>query len=190
MKTCALGEFIFRAASCFVVTIMSAPTPSSSRVIKGRSSCQICRARKTRCELPDPDSTPLSVPLPLEQKCHRCKTLSLSCIVEKPEPGRKPGPKKRRITPEESPEDFDLGPNLVATFEPDPWGVKSSLDTTPVISPGPIDPSDDIAIQYHGRSLELTATRLRRAFKEDETFAYSSKRLDLLQFRQRALDAW
>ncbi|CBQ67422.1 conserved hypothetical protein [Sporisorium reilianum SRZ2] len=47
-----------------------------------RRSCQMCQQRKARCELPDLDVPSSALPLPDHQKCHRCKTLQISCIVD------------------------------------------------------------------------------------------------------------
>ncbi|CDS02208.1 uncharacterized protein SPSC_02268 [Sporisorium scitamineum] len=47
-----------------------------------RRSCQMCQQRKARCELPDLEVPSSALPLPDHQKCHRCKTLQISCIVD------------------------------------------------------------------------------------------------------------
>jgi hypothetical protein len=64
-------------------------TPGSSsktlldRRLHGRKSCVLCRRRKQRCELPDDvDIAPSSEALEPERACHRCKVLSLPCVIE------------------------------------------------------------------------------------------------------------
>ena len=47
-----------------------------------RRSCELCKVRKTRCELPDLDIPSSSEPLPPEKACHRCQVLSLPCVVD------------------------------------------------------------------------------------------------------------
>ena len=54
-----------------------------------RRSCEICKARKTRCELPDVNVQSSTEPQPLEFSCHRCRTLVLPCVVN--DEGRKRG---------------------------------------------------------------------------------------------------
>lgn len=47
-----------------------------------RRSCDLCKVRKTRCELPDLDVLSSSNPLPADKACHRCRVLSLPCVVD------------------------------------------------------------------------------------------------------------
>lgn len=47
-----------------------------------RRSCDVCKIRKTRCELPDLEVVSSSTPLPLDKSCHRCRILSLPCVVD------------------------------------------------------------------------------------------------------------
>ncbi|ORX36357.1 hypothetical protein BD324DRAFT_651597 [Kockovaella imperatae] len=54
-----------------------------------RRSCNVCKIRKTRCELPDQMIPSSTTPLPRDKACHRCKTLSLVCIVD--DKGRRRG---------------------------------------------------------------------------------------------------
>ncbi|GAA93424.1 uncharacterized protein L969DRAFT_96052 [Mixia osmundae IAM 14324] len=71
---------------------------SAPRRVTSRRTCQICRQRKSRCELPD---AALDMPpglLSRELACHRCQILSLSCDLA-PESTRK----RRRLDAE--PED-------------------------------------------------------------------------------------
>lgn len=47
-----------------------------------RRSCDLCKVRKTRCELPDLEIPSSSHALPGDKACHRCKVLALPCIVD------------------------------------------------------------------------------------------------------------
>ncbi|WWC73543.1 uncharacterized protein I206_107515 [Kwoniella pini CBS 10737] len=47
-----------------------------------RRSCDVCKVRKTRCELPDLDVPSGPTPLPTDKACHRCRVLALPCIVD------------------------------------------------------------------------------------------------------------
>lgn len=47
-----------------------------------RRSCDVCKIRKTRCELPDLEVPSSQEPLPPDKACHRCKILSLPCVVD------------------------------------------------------------------------------------------------------------
>ncbi|WWD20195.1 hypothetical protein CI109_104671 [Kwoniella shandongensis] len=61
------------------------PLPSTEARAKrthARRSCDVCKVRKTRCELPDLDVPSGPDPLPLDKSCHRCKVLALPCIVD------------------------------------------------------------------------------------------------------------
>lgn len=53
----------------------------------------MCKIRKTRCELPDLDVPSSQTPLALDKACHRCRILSIPCIVD--DSGKKP---RKRIT--------------------------------------------------------------------------------------------
>lgn len=59
-----------------------------------RRSCELCKVRKTRCELPDIDVPSSTEALPVDKACHRCKVLALPCIVD--DVARKPGKKRGR----------------------------------------------------------------------------------------------
>ena len=73
---------------------MSAPAPElRAKRTHARRSCDVCKIRKTRCELPDLDVPSSQTPLPLEKACHRCRILSIPCIVD--DSGKKP---RKRIT--------------------------------------------------------------------------------------------
>lgn len=58
-----------------------ASEPKAKRT-HARRSCDLCKVRKTRCELPDLDILPSSTPLPIDKSCHRCRVLSLPCVVD------------------------------------------------------------------------------------------------------------
>ena len=62
---------------------------SRTKRTHARRSCEVCKLRKTRCELPDVNVPSSSQPQPWEKSCHRCKTLSVACIVD--DTGRKRG---------------------------------------------------------------------------------------------------
>lgn len=53
-----------------------------ARRTHARRSCNTCKVRKTRCELPDLDVPSSPEPLPKEKSCHRCSTLCLPCVVD------------------------------------------------------------------------------------------------------------
>lgn len=53
-----------------------------ARRTHARRSCNTCKVRKTRCELPDLDVPSSAEPLPKEKACHRCSTLCLPCVVD------------------------------------------------------------------------------------------------------------
>lgn len=53
-----------------------------ARRTHARRSCNTCKVRKTRCELPDLDVPSSAEPLPKEKSCHRCSTLCLPCVVD------------------------------------------------------------------------------------------------------------
>jgi hypothetical protein len=57
-----------------------------------RRSCDLCKLRKTRCELPDLDIVASSEPQLYEKSCHRCKVLSLPCIVDDTKGRARPKP--------------------------------------------------------------------------------------------------
>lgn len=52
-----------------------------ARRTHARRSCNVCKVRKTRCELPDLGVPASSDPLPEDKSCHRCRVLSLPCVV-------------------------------------------------------------------------------------------------------------
>ena len=56
------------------------PEPKAKRT-HARRSCDVCKVRKTRCELPDLEVPSGSTPLPEDKACHRCRVLALPCIV-------------------------------------------------------------------------------------------------------------
>lgn len=51
--------------------------------IRSLKSCEVCRRRKTRCELPDAalDLPPSDTPLSAQLVCYRCRVLGLPCIL-------------------------------------------------------------------------------------------------------------
>ena len=68
----------------------STSTPGSkTKRTHARRSCNTCKLRKTRCELPDQMIPSSSAGLPRDKACHRCKTLNLTCVVD--DKGRKRG---------------------------------------------------------------------------------------------------
>ncbi|ODN78552.1 hypothetical protein L202_04168 [Cryptococcus amylolentus CBS 6039] len=58
------------------------PPPARPKRTHARRSCATCRLRKSRCELPDLDVPAGPEPLPIDKACHRCKVLSIPCIVD------------------------------------------------------------------------------------------------------------
>jgi len=57
-------------------------TGARAKRTHARRSCDLCKIRKTRCELPDLDIPSSSDALPTDKACHRCKVLALPCVVE------------------------------------------------------------------------------------------------------------
>ncbi|WWC92926.1 uncharacterized protein L201_007889 [Kwoniella dendrophila CBS 6074] len=64
--------------------VQTTPTPTEARAKRthARRSCDVCKVRKTRCELPDLDVPSGPNPLPTDKACHRCRVLALPCIVD------------------------------------------------------------------------------------------------------------
>jgi hypothetical protein len=58
------------------------PTEPRARRTHARRSCDLCKVRKTRCELPDLDVISSTEPLPGDKACHRCRVLALPCVVD------------------------------------------------------------------------------------------------------------
>ncbi|WVQ96117.1 hypothetical protein IAU59_003219 [Kwoniella sp. CBS 9459] len=58
------------------------PIEARAKRTHARRSCDVCKVRKTRCELPDLDVPAGPTPLPLDKSCHRCRVLALPCIVD------------------------------------------------------------------------------------------------------------
>ena len=56
-------------------------TPRAKRT-HARRSCELCKVRKTRCELPDIGVASSSTPLAADKACHRCQVLALPCVVD------------------------------------------------------------------------------------------------------------
>jgi hypothetical protein len=61
---------------------MSGPVEYRAKRTHARRSCDLCKLRKTRCELPDLDVVAGPEPQSFEKSCHRCQVLSLPCIVD------------------------------------------------------------------------------------------------------------
>lgn len=61
---------------------MAAPVEVRAKRTHARRSCDLCKLRKTRCELPDLDIAPGPDPQPVDKACHRCQVLSLPCVVD------------------------------------------------------------------------------------------------------------
>ncbi|WVF68579.1 hypothetical protein IAT40_003348 [Kwoniella sp. CBS 6097] len=58
------------------------PIEARAKRTHARRSCDVCKVRKTRCELPDLDVPAGPTPLSLDKSCHRCRVLALPCIVD------------------------------------------------------------------------------------------------------------
>ncbi|KAK6908807.1 hypothetical protein I203_102811 [Kwoniella mangroviensis CBS 8507] len=63
-------------------TTSNLPTEARAKRTHARRSCDVCKVRKTRCELPDLDVPSGPNPLPTDKSCHRCRVLALPCIVD------------------------------------------------------------------------------------------------------------
>lgn len=85
---------------------LSAIAEPRARRTHARRSCDLCKVRKTRCELPDLGVPSGPDPLPFEQTCHRCRVLALPCIVD--DSSRKVA--KRSKEPTDSSSQPHLGP--------------------------------------------------------------------------------
>ncbi|ORY34858.1 hypothetical protein BCR39DRAFT_585803 [Naematelia encephala] len=57
-------------------------TEMKAKRTHARRSCDMCKVRKTRCELPDLDFPSSPDPLSADKACHRCRVLGLPCIVD------------------------------------------------------------------------------------------------------------
>lgn len=145
----------------------SYPTATTRRSI-ARRSCQLCRHRKTRCELPDPTVPDGPSPLPDTRKCHRCKVLGEECVVLAA--GTRAGPGKKRKAEDselrretQSPTSIQDGGGerveLLTTFDPEGHG--------PSGSGGGQNRRGESSMQYHTRPITLTSAMLRRAFPAD-----------------------
>lgn len=75
----------------------SATTEFRAKRTHARRSCDLCKLRKTRCELPDLDIAASSEAQPYDKSCHRCQVLSLPCVVDDSKSGARG---KRRETGE------------------------------------------------------------------------------------------
>ncbi|OWZ43840.1 hypothetical protein C356_03405 [Cryptococcus neoformans c45] len=83
-----------------------------------RRSCSICKLRKSRCELPDLNVPSGPDPLPDDKACHRCKVLSLPCVVDdsnRKQRKRKDPPSSGLSQGQETPE---AGPSTSKRQEP------------------------------------------------------------------------
>ncbi|WVR08188.1 hypothetical protein IAU60_005234 [Kwoniella sp. DSM 27419] len=83
------------------------PTEARAKRTHARRSCDVCKVRKTRCELPDLEVPAGPDPLPTDKACHRCRVLALPCIVD--DSARK----QRKRTREE-----EVDPSRVGGSEP------------------------------------------------------------------------
>ncbi len=96
-----------------------------------KRSCLKCREKKARCELPEESlTTPSSMtPLSNEFACHRCKVLSLDCVVWDGDRKRRP---KVSTAAGNDPEDASSTP-----IKPEPG--TSRLPSSPPRSPGSLE---------------------------------------------------
>ena len=67
------------------------PPELKAKRTHARRSCDLCKLRKTRCELPDLDVAAGPDPLPIGKSCHRCQVLSLPCVVDDAKKQKKEG---------------------------------------------------------------------------------------------------
>ena len=67
------------------------PTELKAKRTHARRSCDLCKLRKTRCELPDLAVVAGPSPQPVDKSCHRCQVLSLPCVVDDAKKGKKEG---------------------------------------------------------------------------------------------------
>jgi hypothetical protein len=145
----------------------SYPTSSTRRSI-ARRSCQLCRHRKTRCELPDPTVPDGPSPLPEARQCHRCRVLGEECVVFAA--GARAGSSKKRKAGDSELEQQAQVPTsirdgvgerveLLTTFDPEGHGPSGS-------GGGP-NRRGESSMQYHTRPITLTSAMLRRAFPAD-----------------------
>ncbi|PWZ03582.1 hypothetical protein BCV70DRAFT_142661, partial [Testicularia cyperi] len=103
-----------------------------------KRSCLKCREKKARCELPDLTIPSTMQPLSVDKACHRCKVLSLDCIVWDGDRKRKP-----KIGPAAS-EDSSLGPFASASS-----GVTAAFASNSSQAPSPSARLDRKPANYH-----------------------------------------
>jgi hypothetical protein len=142
----------------------SYPSATTRRSI-ARRSCQLCRHRKTRCELPDPTVPDDPSPLPEARKCHRCKVLGEQCVVFTA--GSRAGLIKKRKAGEAELE----GQAPLPTSIQHGGGERVELLTTfdpeghrPSGSGGGPRRHGESSMQYHTRPITVTSAMLRCAF--------------------------
>ncbi|CDW96707.1 hypothetical protein [Sporisorium scitamineum] len=120
----------------FAVDTKTPPKQSARRRAYAKRSCLKCREKKARCELPDESlNVPSSMtPLSNDLACHRCKVLSLDCVVWD-------GDRKRR--PRLSSPGFNNNPNkrpassTTNAIKAEP--SSSRLPSSPPRSPGSLE---------------------------------------------------
>lgn len=87
--------------------------------VHARYSCDLCKIRKTRCELPPADPSSSNGRLSVERSCHRCRVLNLECVVN-----LAPRKRRKRTVPE------DRGS--------DPSGSWQARPTQDIAGPSPV----------------------------------------------------
>ncbi|WOO81774.1 uncharacterized protein LOC62_04G005295 [Vanrija pseudolonga] len=141
--------------------------PTAPRRSIARRSCQLCRQRKARCELPDETVPDSPVPLAQELKCHRCKVLREDCVVLSA--GRAGTSKKRKA--DDAPTN-DATPPVRAQQPAPPAGADEEHTIMSTFEPGrPTQPVGKSSLRYHSRPLTLTTEMLRLAFAPEATSA-------------------
>jgi len=137
-----------------------------ARRTHARRSCQLCKVRKTRCELPDLEVPSSVEPLAVDKSCHRCKVLSLPCVVDDTLKKSRKKPARQdaaNSTPEtarsEAPEASTSRSNA----------LNHSLDLvhgfTPVSAPRNVPPR---SMRLHGRPFELLCEMMSVAYSHSQ----------------------
>ncbi|TKY88071.1 hypothetical protein EX895_003167 [Sporisorium graminicola] len=114
------------------------PKQTARRRAYAKRSCLKCREKKARCELPDESlNVPSSMtPLTNDLACHRCKVLSLDCVVWDGDRKRRP-----RVSSPGSALEGNLGkwPSTITSTTVKAEPSSSRLPSSPPRSPGSLE---------------------------------------------------
>ena len=151
-----------------------------------RRSCELCKRRKSRCELPDQWVASSTEPQPMDKSCHRCIVLSVPCIVD--DTGRRRGlpdrpQRQSRAKPRAEPEKEAVGnapssstPGFSLLSDQHVYGRARVLhDFRPQlngVTPPDVSMSNSMhqikTMELHGRPLRLACVMLGAAYANKE----------------------